>query len=263
MSKLEDVAALLVTEGIVAGPEKAATPSDDIPVPALDGAAPAEPGAPDEPVAAQDEAPQDVPEEGYSMLAAAEKLGLTEAELYDRIKVPMGYGEYKTVGEVKDLAINAQAKINELSEQADEATRSAMVERAELRATLDLFGATLPPDIKGRINAYMDRHTSREAELLRAAIPSWNDPDTAKRELGELLKLTARYGMSAKETELVAQDHRLVRLLRDAALKTEQPKPQPKPAGRHQNTRPDAYKRAQAPGASKADKLAGIAALLG
>ncbi len=103
-------------------------------------------------------------------------------------------------------------------------------------------------------------------KLLMGALPAWKNQDTAKKELGRMHKVAAAYGISATELDVLAQDHRLVRLLRDVAMRegTKPKKLPPQPGGRHTPNKPDdAIRRAQAPGASKADKLAAINKLIG
>ena len=257
MSRLDDVAALLNTEGITGAaaqdPPDEPHPDDLPPGEAPDDAAADPPADPD--------APPEIPK--IKLQDAAEKLGV---DLYNGLQVPMGNGTHLSLGEVKDLAVRgkkALADIANIQETADNSHRELMLQRADLMRATELLAPALTPDQQARVEALKTTHNNREISLLLDAMPHWRQAESAQKELGRIQDFVGKYGISAPELEALVQDHRLVKLLRDIAVAVPKPKAPPKPAGRNTNqTHTDAYRRATAAGASKADKLQGIASLL-
>lgn len=266
MSKLDEVASMLQAAGITGQEQPGADPApaaaagedqdggqhpDDLP-----------PGeTPDDDLAA-DPAPADL----VKLSAVAEKLGLADAELYDKLEIPMGGNQVLTLGEVKDMAIEgkkAMADIANVRETADNQSRELMIERQELYRAAELLAPVLTPKAQEQLEAHKSATNAREIKLLLAALPTWKNQDTAKKELGRMEQLAAKYGISGTELAALVQDHRLVKMVRDVSVLAPEKKPTPKPGGRHQNKpNTDAYQRAKAAGASKTDKIQGIASLL-
>ena len=101
--------------------------------------------------------------------------------------------------------------------------------------------------------------------LLAKVLPTWKDPAVAKREEKSIMQLTSKYGLSQAETEALVTDHRLVKLLRDVAVRggvNQAMSSTPKAASRAQRPNNDSYKRATALDASKQDKLSAITELI-
>jgi hypothetical protein len=257
MSRLDDVKALLETEGIT-GEARQDPPDDQHP----DDLPPGEmPDDADAAPPADPDAPPEIPK--IKLQDAAEKLGV---DLYNGLQVPMGNGTHLSLGEVKDLAVRgkkALAEISEIRETADNSHRELMLQRADLMRATELLAPALTPEQQARVEALKTTHNNREISLLLDAMPHWRQAESAQKELGRIQEYAGKYGISAPELEALVQDHRLIKLLRDVAVAVPKSKAPPKPAGRNTNqTQTDAYKRATAPGASKADKIQGIASLL-
>lgn len=199
--------------------------------------------------------------------ALAEKLGKRAADLYETVDIPIGNGQYMRLGELKDLALEgkkALESIDEVRGQADDKHRELMIQRKDVLDLADLVGPQLSPEALDQFKAYRAKQQGREARLLLDALPGWRDPATAKREENSIFAMAAKYGISRPEAEALLNDHRLIKLVRDASLSTQPAqKAAPKPAPRRPaDPRRDAYKRGLE-AKTKQDKLAAIAQLVG
>jgi hypothetical protein len=264
MSKLQGVMEVLTEAGILAessGQEQKADESEGEPEGEPEGEGQSE-GEPEGEGQSDEEKPR------LKLADLAGKLGVKARDLYDQVEIPMGGDQVMTLGEIKDLASQgkkALADIASVRETADNQSRELMLQRADLTKAAEMLAPFLKPEQQDHLAALNAKNTEREVKLLMGALPAWKNQDTAKKELGRMHKTVAAYGISASELDALVQDHRLVRLLRDVAMRTEAPgsKAPPKPGGRHTQNKPnEEYQRAKAPGASKADKLAAINSLL-
>lgn len=141
-----------------------------------------------------------------------------------------------------------------------------MNDRRQIDTIIGMLGAKVPPEIAEAYKSHHNARIERELESLKRVLPAWNKPQVAEYEQKLIVGMAQKYGISKPELEYMATDHRLVKMIRDAALTQDwKAKHQTKAARAAPRGTPapqDALKRGQAPNASKQDKLKAINALL-
>lgn len=141
-----------------------------------------------------------------------------------------------------------------------------MNDRHQIDAIIELLGDKVPAEISETYKQIHNAYIERELQILSRVLPKWENPKTAEYEQGLIIGMARKYGVSRSELETLIQDHRLVKMLRDAALtqdwkakhQTKAARAAPRRAPGHQ----DAIKRGTAPNATKQDKLQAINSLL-
>ena len=231
-------------------------------------------GDEDEPAAA--DADTDDEAQGVSLDEVARTLGVKARDLYD-MRISMGDGKVMTLGEIKDLAKTtgtATAELTALRAQEEDRGNEVMRQRHELSVLLASLGGQAPPQVHAAIEEIQARNLASETQALLAVLPAWKDPVAKNADLEKIVDLGKQYGFSMRELSGVT-DHRLVKLLRDMAIGRAAAKaaanpvkkppagmqPAPHKAATSSGLRA-ALQRAKAPGASRNDKIAGVAALI-
>jgi len=151
-------------------------------------------------------------------------------------------------------------------EQVNNQAVANMNDRRQIDTIIGMLGANVPPEIAESYKQLHNATIEREAASLRRVLPKWNDPKTAEHEQNLIMDMARKYGISRSELEVSITDHRLVKMIRDMAIfdhyrKVKQTKAA-RAAPRATQSPQDALKRAQAPNASKQDKLRAINALI-
>jgi hypothetical protein len=151
-------------------------------------------------------------------------------------------------------------------EQVNNQLVAVMNDRRQIDTIIGMLGANVPPEIAEAYKAHHNARIERELESLKRVLPAWNKPQVAEYEQKLIVGMAQKYGISKPELEYMATDHRLVKLMRDAALtqdwKAKHQTKAARAAPRATQSPQDALKRAQAPNASKQDKLRAINALI-
>jgi hypothetical protein len=151
-------------------------------------------------------------------------------------------------------------------EQVNNQAVANMNDRRQIDTIIGMLGANVPPEIAEAYKAHHNAHIERELESLKRVLPAWNKPQVAEYEQKLIVGMAQKYGISKPELEYMATDHRLVKMIRDAALtqdwKAKHQTKAARAAPRATQSPQDALKRAQAPDASKQDKLRAINALI-
>jgi len=254
VSRLEEVQKLLVEEGYVGGP-KESTAKEEAPgerVPRDDT------GRDD--TAESDEEDQvteeQVEETRYSVKDLAAKLELTPAQLYNSLDIRLSDGSTMTLSALKDMAIKGKT-IDSHTERRDKDYNELMIQRKEVNdvmSTLQAEGRVTEETIN-KIRAQNDQRIAAEMQLLIKALPDWENQSTREREVKQITDYSRSYGISPQELDALVTDHRLMKLIRDAATK---PVSKPKdiiPVRKAPST-------PKVTGNSKVDKLAAITALI-
>jgi hypothetical protein len=239
MSKLEEVEALLrgeqpderESEGIPAEPEDAPE---------------SEPTGEDE--SAQIQEAQAKPAE-LKVGDIADKLGLSKSEVYELLKVKLPGGQEYTLANLKDMA--AQSHIADERRTRD--YNAMMVERKQTRELAEHLGQ-FDPAIKAKVEALSQQRQQAEMQALRAVLPEWDTPATAAKEIDAITKYASQYGIDKGELDVLVTDHRLLKLIRDNAVRPVTAPPAP---------RSTAPRRQEPTGSTKQDKLSAISRLIG
>jgi hypothetical protein len=151
-------------------------------------------------------------------------------------------------------------------EQVNNQAVANMNDRRQIDTIIGMLGANVPPEIAEAYKAHHNARIERELESLKRVLPAWNKPQVAEYEQKLIVGMAQKYGISKPELEYMATDHRLVKMIRDAALtqdwKAKHQTKAARAATRATQSPQDAIKRAQAPDASKQDKLRAINALI-
>jgi hypothetical protein len=151
-------------------------------------------------------------------------------------------------------------------EQVNNQAVANMNDRRQIDTIIGMLGANVPPEIAEAYKAHHNARIERELESLKRVLPAWNKPQVAEYEQKLIVGMAQKYGISKPELEFMATDHRLVKMIRDAALtqdwKAKHQTKAARAAPRATQSPQDALKRAQAPNASKQDKLRAINALI-
>lgn len=230
-------------------------------------------GAEDGDLEAERQAGQEKP---LSLKELAAELGVDAKAIYE-VEIPLGEGKKMSLGELKDLAKQAEEHRGALEKlQAVETDRSneIMLARRELSTMMQALGENIDPVTVRAVQEMNAKTLQRERTLMMRAIPEWSDPLVIAADRKIMVDFLAQYGFNEMELGQVA-DHRLIKLLRDtakghaaaSAAKQQASKPPkhnaPSPATR---TAGDSLRtliqRAKAPGSRPADKAAAIGALL-
>lgn len=164
-----------------------------------------------------------------TMTALAERLGVDPADLY-ATRVALGEDREASIGELKDryrevteLEQERTALQKARGEWEADRTRSSR----ELEA---LLAAIDPQHISPRLKAEWERQRSdflsREREALLRSIPEWSDSVKLAADRKEMEAYLSKYGFSGRDLDQVA-DHRLLRLIREAARQAKAPEKAP------------------------------------
>ena len=171
---------------------------------------------PDEP-----EAPEKEPAP-KSIKALAEKLGVEASELYD-IKVTAD-GEEVSLGYLKDQFQEFKA----LTAQRDDLDDRRIAFDTELsarQAEIDGLSKVIDPKrlTQQELDAYRKYQQDsgqREAKAMLETTPEWKDPVQREADHKVMLEYAGKFGISQGELNGI-QSHKVVRLIRDAALKAQ------------------------------------------
>lgn len=226
----------------------------------------------------EQDAGADAEDPPYTLKELADKLDVPLKALY-ALDIPMGEGKSMSLGELKDLARQAQTdgqQLRDLQQNLDDREADILTRRHQVTQILDALGGQVPPHVAQQMGELQARHIEREREALQAAIPTWSNPAAYQADKSAMIDFIGRYGFGVRDLESVT-DHRFLKMIRDVAAgwkstQKQQPKPGERPAGNRTAPSPRraasseslraTLSRAQRPDASKADKLAGINALL-
>jgi hypothetical protein len=168
---------------------------------------------------AQDDTP--TPEETPADLTSlAERLKATPDKLYG-IKVPLADGESRTIGELKDGYRTADQlrverdKFHVERTQLDQDKRQAL---ADLTAIMDRLPAqAVTPEAVQAVQQVHGEHLKRELAQLLETVPEWKDPVRYAAERPVMESYAAGLGFSPQDVAAIT-DHKVLRLLRTAAL---------------------------------------------
>lgn len=174
--------------------------------------------------ATEPETAGDVPaaaETPLSVASLAEKLQADPKAIY-ALEVPLADGETVTLGALKDAYKPAAALAKEREAFLEERGRHD-AERRQTQTELDALLRALPPealnpDVIRQAQAALAENVERERAELLKAIPDWKDPVKLQADRVAIEDYVARFGFSKADLAGV-QDHRLLRLVRDAALR--------------------------------------------
>jgi len=215
----------------------------------------------------------------YTLKELAAKLEVPAKALYDLV-IPLGDGESATLGEIKDMAKAGQAAQAELADLQDGLTdreNELLRGRIELAEIAQAMGPNLPPAARQALAQRRAAHMEQQQAAMLRAIPQWANEKVYAADSAVMLDFVKQYGFNARDMESIG-DHKLVKLIYDVSkswAKARALKLGQTPTDARQITAPGAKRtqslagslratidRASKPGATKADRLAGIDALL-
>ena len=193
--RLDDAGALSRVKALLAGQSSAEAekPQDDAPAP--------------------DETPAD-------LTSLAERLKATPDKLYG-IKVPLADGESRTIGELKDgyrTADQLRVEREKFHVERTQLTQDRQQALTDLQAIIE----RLPPQSvdPAAIEAVRQVHNQRlQSELaqLLETVPEWKDPVRYAADKPVIESYAAGFGFSPQDVAAIT-DHKVLRLLRTAAL---------------------------------------------
>lgn len=188
-SEIEQVEALLSGKPLKSQEKAPETGQDDAP----GGDAAADDGTEEE------EEPDDEGAEGEEPDA--------EAKAFYAQSVKLSNGETMTVGALKDLAQDWNAKQVELIEREN----GVMKQRNELEEIGQYL--QLPPEVRERIEHQQREYLSQQHNQMLAAIPEFKDQASFEKGRVAIFDLGAEYGVDLSRVT----DHRVVKMLHDFA----------------------------------------------
>ena len=150
---------------------------------------------------------------------AAERLGLEVAELY-KLAIPTGLkeGESLSIAELKDAnKARGDFAVKELQFEEKRLEREQELMRAEgeLQELLQhLPKEVLKPENLKAARARLEARAAKQRELTLKAIPDWQNGDTRKAELGEMVEHLKSYGFPPSYLQTVT-DHRTLLYIRE------------------------------------------------
>ena len=168
--------------------------------------------------------------------ALAEKLGVEAAELYD-LKLAMPDGAEVSIGQLKDGFQELEA-VTTQRDELDERRIAFDTEISAKQSEIDGISAVINPERLTQqeldaYKAYVEQSGQREAEAMIRTTPEWKDPVQREADHKLMQEYGARFGISAAELSGI-KSHKIVRLIRDAAIKSQRVKKEP-----HPDSRPD------------------------
>mgnify|MGYP003504100358 CR=1 FL=1 len=244
MSRLDEVDALLREEGYVSGPEEEVKEVDE----RSDG---------DDTGRDEEEASEEEVEERYTVKDLASKLETTPAKLYAAMDIKLSDGSTMTLSELKDLAVKGKS-IDTHTEKRDKDYNELMVQRKEINDVFEKLSTEgkLTEDTINKIRESNDKRIASEMKLLMKALPDWENQSIRNKEINQIAEYSRQYGISQQELDALVTDHRLMKLIRDAATKPMNKPKEIAPSGRSHkvNTKVDTT--------TTAGKINAISALL-
>lgn len=193
-----------------------------------------QPPAEEPPQAAETPAPAEpAAEMPLDLTALAERLGVEPAKLYEA-RIPLADGaEPVTLGQLKDAYRDSQqleAQRSELTQQRGEWHADQLRQQRELEEVLAAIPADrIDPQLAQAVQKVNRERLSREAEALYRTVPSWTDAKARDADLVQMQAHLAQYGITRQDLDAVT-DHRLLRMMRDAALTAAKLTAKPAPA---------------------------------
>lgn len=188
--------------------------------------------APPVPSPETDPAPESLPAEKLDLKTVAERLQVEPAKLYQDLMVPIADGEELSVSELKDRYRSAK-ELDRLREEHTRARGEYEADRLRSERELQAILAAIPresisPALAEEWQKQQREYLGREREALLRAIPDWTDAAVLTADRGEIEGYLKEYGFSRADLDNVT-DHRLLRLLRDAAKGRAKAKAEDKP----------------------------------
>lgn len=157
---------------------------------------------------------------GVDWAGLAEKLGVTEAELY-QIEMPMRNGrEPVTFGQMKDSEsdrLNLEQRRSEFEDARSEHEASVLRDQQDAMAIINALGDRVTPELVQLASARHSKHLDQQRELLLTAIPEWRDREAYSRDRQEIIStLAGRYAVT--EQQIAAQTEAVyIQMMRDLA----------------------------------------------
>ena len=180
----------------------------------------------------EDESPEpdgeaETPEETplVSLADAAEKLGLSKADLY-KLQVPMpGDGEPMTLGELKDKALEWDKSVSERETHA-ETMRQQRLQMVQVQNEVRELVSMIPPELMtqqmlDQARSRIDAAKSQAVQDTLQLVPEWKDREAyaADREL--MNAHIAKYGFDPEDLDVVLEP-RLFAYVRAQAKREQQ-----------------------------------------
>lgn len=166
------------------------------------------------------------PPEKQTVKTLAEKLGVKPSELYDLIEIGLPNDKVYSLGELKDLAVTGQA-LGKTKATLEKDATDLLVQRRELQLVAEQMAKTgrITQTEVDAMRQAEEKRLAAEVQNFRRSVPSWDDPVTRSRELDAISRHVRQYGLSVPEFEGLVTDARVMKLIRDAAVNTPEPKP--------------------------------------
>ena len=167
----------------------------------------------------------------------AKDLGITAEQLYETLEIKLPTGESYNLSALKDMAAKG-VEADKVVAKYNSDANSLLASRKEIYTLVDLLKAEgkVSDKIVNQARQQIADKDKRETELLSAAIPSWEIKTNRDNDLKAIYGFVSQYGIGSKELDSLVTDHRLVKMIRDVSIKTEENKPKNdilnKPAGR-------------------------------
>ncbi len=211
----------------------------------------------------------------------AEELGVSAKDLYNELLIPMGQGQEPiTLGEFKDR-VKDLAHIDEVMTNTLEREKRFYKEQAAARKEMTELMTVLPreaytPELLQASQRVARETAIREGAALLERIPEWQDGNVMSAEQSKIRETLAEYGYRSYEADTII-DHRVWAILREfQQLKDTVKNNDPDRFRERTGTKRGAPKRpasanslrakinkAKRQGASEADKLDAVGALMG
>lgn len=154
-----------------------------------------------------------------SLEEVAEKLGLEVSELY-KLAIPTGMkeGESLSIAELKDAnKARSEFAVKELQFEETRLAREQELMRAEgelQELLMHLPKEVLKPENLKAAQARLETRAAKQRELTLKAIPDWQNSDTRKAELGEMVEHMKQYGFPPSYLSSIS-DHRTMVYIRE------------------------------------------------
>jgi hypothetical protein len=161
----------------------------------------------------QDEGTREPP----TLADLAEAMGVDKKDVYS-IRVPMGQGEFVTLGELKTKAQAAgdlEAERSRFEQERETHALTSIDARRRIAATLSRL-AHVPPELMQAVEADHRSELLRESAMLRQVAPEFADPTKSEAIRAQIIEALRPYGFTPGEVAAMA-DHRFVLAARDFA----------------------------------------------
>jgi len=179
--------------------------------------------------AADDAGVPETVEAPKNIKALAERLDVEVSELYD-IGISMPDGTEMSLGALKDQyqdATELTQKQDELSDRRVKFDTELSSKQAEIEAIAEVIDLSrFTPEEQQNYTAYRQAEHDRETRALLATTPEWADKIQREADHKLMGEFAAKYGMSEGELNGI-RSHKVVRIIRDAALKSVKAAKQP------------------------------------